>query len=61
MDFFPVLFAVPRVVGWLAHWRQGSSVASAQNNSSVILVLTDDAPTRRGKDLASQTGNSLPV
>ncbi|GAA5907355.1 hypothetical protein JCM8208_007162 [Rhodotorula glutinis] len=21
-DFFPVLFAVPRVVGWLAHWRQ---------------------------------------
>ncbi|CEQ39250.1 SPOSA6832_00744, partial [Sporobolomyces salmonicolor] len=22
MDFFPVLFAVPRVVGWLSHWRQ---------------------------------------
>ncbi|KZV59874.1 peroxysomal citrate synthase [Peniophora sp. CONT] len=22
MDFFPVLFAVPRVAGWLAHWRQ---------------------------------------
>ncbi|GAA5979762.1 hypothetical protein JCM10908_003034 [Rhodotorula pacifica] len=22
MDYFPVLFAVPRVVGWLAHWRQ---------------------------------------
>jgi citrate synthase len=22
LDFFPVLFAVPRVVGWLAHWRQ---------------------------------------
>ncbi|KAI9574007.1 citrate synthase-like protein [Boletus coccyginus] len=22
MDFFPVLFVVPRVVGWLAHWRQ---------------------------------------
>ncbi|KAI5478794.1 citrate synthase [Pseudohyphozyma bogoriensis] len=21
-DFFPVLFAVPRVVGWLSHWRQ---------------------------------------
>ncbi|KAJ7227284.1 peroxysomal citrate synthase [Mycena pura] len=21
-DYFPVLFAVPRVVGWLAHWRQ---------------------------------------
>ncbi|KIK16126.1 hypothetical protein PISMIDRAFT_114004 [Pisolithus microcarpus 441] len=22
MDFFPVLFVVPRVVGWVAHWRQ---------------------------------------
>ncbi|TKA53162.1 hypothetical protein B0A53_04018 [Rhodotorula sp. CCFEE 5036] len=22
LDYFPVLFAVPRVVGWLAHWRQ---------------------------------------
>ncbi|KAF7973508.1 hypothetical protein HWV62_15020 [Athelia sp. TMB] len=22
MDFFPVLFVVPRVVGWIAHWRQ---------------------------------------
>jgi citrate synthase len=22
MDFFPVLFAVPRVAGWLAHWKQ---------------------------------------
>lgn len=22
LDYFPVLFAVPRAVGWLAHWRQ---------------------------------------
>lgn len=22
MDFFPVLFVVPRVVGWIAHWRE---------------------------------------
>ncbi|GAA5973320.1 hypothetical protein JCM11641_003071 [Rhodosporidiobolus odoratus] len=22
LDFFPVLFAVPRVIGWLSHWRQ---------------------------------------
>lgn len=21
-DYFPLLFAIPRVVGWLAHWRQ---------------------------------------
>ena len=22
LDFFPVLFAIPRVVGWLAHWKE---------------------------------------
>ncbi|KAF3113749.1 hypothetical protein TWF706_009123 [Orbilia oligospora] len=22
LDFFPVLFAVPRVAGWIAHWKQ---------------------------------------
>ena len=22
LDYFPVMFAVPRIVGWLAHWRQ---------------------------------------
>jgi len=21
-DFFPVLFAIPRTVGWLAHWNE---------------------------------------
>jgi citrate synthase len=21
-DFFPLLFAIPRIVGWLAHWRE---------------------------------------
>lgn len=21
-DFFPVLFVIPRLVGWLAHWRE---------------------------------------
>ena len=23
LDYFPLLFVVPRVVGWLAHWREG--------------------------------------
>lgn len=22
IDFFPVLFAIPRVAGWLAHWNE---------------------------------------
>lgn len=34
LDFFPVLFAVPRVVGWLAHWRQVSNEPDL--NSQVI-------------------------
>lgn len=21
-DFFPLLFAIPRIAGWLAHWRE---------------------------------------
>lgn len=21
-DFFPVLFAIPRIAGWLAHWKE---------------------------------------
>lgn len=35
LDFFPVLFAVPRVVGWLAHWRQVSNVLGGG------LIVTD--------------------
>jgi hypothetical protein len=31
MDFFPVLFVVPRVVGWLAHWRQVRILKPWQN------------------------------
>lgn len=30
VDFFPVLFAVPRCAGWLAHWAEGMDVAGAQ-------------------------------
>ncbi|KAI9027828.1 citrate synthase-like protein [Hyaloraphidium curvatum] len=29
-DFFPVLFAMPRTVGWLAHWSEGMDVEGAQ-------------------------------
>ncbi|CAK5269369.1 unnamed protein product [Mycena citricolor] len=49
-DYFPVLFAVPRVVGWLAHWRQASifDVTSQRTDGS----LTDDAP-RTSSDLAA--------
>lgn len=27
-DFFPVLFAIPRVAGWLAHWKESMEEAS---------------------------------
>ena len=35
LDFFPVLFAVPRVVGWLAHWRQVSDLGNLPLMSSI--------------------------
>ena len=34
-DYFPVLFAIPRLVGWLAHWRE-QMLADQSNNSSRI-------------------------
>ena len=30
LDFFPVLFAIPRVVGWLAHWKESIEDPSAK-------------------------------
>lgn len=27
-DFFPVLFAIPRVTGWLAHWKESLEEAN---------------------------------
>lgn len=27
-DFFPVLFAIPRVAGWLAHWKESMEEAA---------------------------------
>jgi citrate synthase len=34
LDYFPVLFTVPRVVGWLAHWRQ-SMLAAAEGGLKI--------------------------
>lgn len=30
LDFFPILFAVPRVAGWLAHWKQSLDSGNAK-------------------------------
>ncbi|KAL7267351.1 hypothetical protein RUND412_010069 [Rhizina undulata] len=30
LDFFPILFAVPRVAGWLAHWKQNLDSGNAK-------------------------------
>lgn len=30
LDFFPVLFAIPRVCGWLAHWSESLDEADAK-------------------------------
>jgi hypothetical protein len=48
---------VPRVVGWLAHWRQVCAAArrSPCSNEAVKLCI-DDAPGRGCQDLAAQAG-----
>ena len=56
LDFFPVLFAVPRVVGWLAHWRQVRLNYTREVEHVTELVSTDDAPRRWGEDLEAKTG-----
>lgn len=53
MDFFPVLFVVPRVVGWLAHWRQVLTFLPFSHD--VADGIADDAVSGRGQDLASET------
>ena len=56
LDFFPVLFAVPRVVGWLAHWRQVRLGHTREAEHVTELVSVDDASRRWGEDLEAQTG-----
>ena len=56
LDFFPVLFAVPRVVGWLAHWRQVRLDHMKEAEHVTELVSVDDASRRWGEDLEAKTG-----
>jgi len=55
LDFFPVLFAVPRVVGWLAHWRQVRLDNTREAEHVTELVSADDASGRWGEDLEAKT------
>jgi citrate synthase len=34
-DFFPLLFAIPRIVGWLAHWREMLQEAGSSGNDAM--------------------------
>lgn len=35
-DFFPLLFAIPRIVGWMAHWRE--MMMEARQNGDMIKI-----------------------
>lgn len=37
-DFFPVLFAVPRCVGWLAHWKQLLDTSKTKTNTLGVKI-----------------------
>ncbi len=55
-DFFPLLFALPRVVGWLAHWKE-----QVEDPSSKIWrprQIYVGQPTRHYKDMSTRhSGN----
>jgi citrate synthase len=53
LDFFPVLFAVPRVVGWLAHWRQVRTTCSSSDK--MTNRRADDATGGWCQDMETQT------
>jgi len=66
LDFFPVLFAVPRVVGWLAHWRQmmiqeGGVKIWRPRQVYVGSAKRDYEPidSRRGSDLPRSVATSV--
>jgi hypothetical protein len=61
LDFFPVLFAVPRVVGWLAHWRQVRPRARERRAPVISVRSTDDDSRRRREDLETKTGTRIRV
>jgi hypothetical protein len=62
LDFFPVLFAVPRVVGWLAHWRQVRAVpghSDLARTTHPVPPKIDDASGRWCQDLATTAGTRI--
>ncbi len=54
LDFYPLLFAIPRISGWLAHWREMMAEGSADVKIwRPLQVYTGDLP--------SSPTNSLPI
>ncbi|KAJ1564699.1 hypothetical protein HK405_014189, partial [Cladochytrium tenue] len=43
-DFFPVLFAIPLVAGWLAHWREQLTLTDAPADDDDAAVAADTRP-----------------
>ena len=47
---FPVLFAIGRMPGWLAHWQEGSTDQGAEDRPAAAdLRRRDHAPPQRGR------------
>jgi hypothetical protein len=47
LDYFPVMFAVPRIVGWLAHWRQVRHFLAVAVSNVETKHITDRWSSRR--------------
>lgn len=55
-DFFPLLFALPRVVGWLAHWKELIEDPSAKIWRPRQIYVGE--PTRHYKPIDQRNGST---
>lgn len=70
-DFFPVLFAIPRVTGWLAHWRESLNelnpkiwrprqIYTGEPRRSYI-AMTNRAVPKNGTKLSESSNCTVPI
>ena len=52
LEMFPVLFAIPRTAGWLAHWRRCSTRTRRSPGPASSTSVPTPGPTSHGRALS---------
>ena len=71
-DFFPVLFAIPRVTGWLAHWRESlhednpkiwrpRQIYTGEPRRPYIPINERKEITQNGTNLLNSSKSTVPI